>query len=211
MILERHEDENYINFMKRVVSGVKNGDIDYKEMGDLLLEDGNCYSSDNSRKAYYFLRKICDKIEGEYNYFVGKRILSISDLHVPFQLPIETFINYKGNIDILVINGDATDLSQISKFRGVRRNSPMEDIIETRKYLIDLISYINPKEVYATFGNHDIRFVNYLLKSIDTDLCELLPKTQLDLIFDLGFHHHNYQERTKVWYEPLTVVFPNKE
>ena len=209
--MERRKDENYIGFMQRVISAVRSGEIDYGEMGDLLLENDNNYSNDNARKAYYFLNKICDKIDDEYNYLVGKRILSISDLHVPFQLPIETFKNYRNSVDLLIINGDITDLSQISKFRGVRRNTPMEDIIETRKYLINLISYINPKEVYATYGNHDIRFMNYLLRALDTDLCDLLPKTQIDLIFDLGFHHHNHQERTKIWYEPLSVVFPDKK
>ncbi len=209
--MERHKDENYIGFMKRVVSAVRTGDVDYEEMGNLLLGDDNSYSSDNARKAYYFLNKICNKIDGEYDSFVGKRILSISDLHVPFQLPLETFRNYRGIVDVLVLNGDLIDLSQISKFKSVRRNTPMDDIILTRQYIIDLIEYLNPKEVYANYGNHEIRFYKYLSRNLDTDLSELLPKTPLDIIFTDGFNHYNHSERSKVWYEPLNIVFPDKK
>ena len=208
--MERRKDENLVDFTKRVINAVKNKEIDYDTMGELLFGE-KLYSSENLRKIIYGFNSWYDVLDNEYKYLVGKRILVISDLHVPFQLPVETFKSYRGNIDILIINGDVTDLSQISKFRGSRRNTPMEDIIETRRYLIDLISYINPKEVYATYGNHDIRFMNYLLRALDTDLVDLLPKTQIDLIFDIGFHHHNHSERTKIWYEPLSIVFPDKK
>lgn len=35
-------------------------------MGDLLLEDKNCYSSDNLRKAFYVIEKIVDQFEEDY-------------------------------------------------------------------------------------------------------------------------------------------------
>lgn len=40
--------------------------INYSEMGDLLLEDKNCYSSDNLRKAFYVIEKIVDQFEEDY-------------------------------------------------------------------------------------------------------------------------------------------------
>lgn len=61
--MQKLESENYIAFFKRVVDSVRNGKIDYLEMGDSLLGARNVYSSDNLRKAFYVLSKICDNID----------------------------------------------------------------------------------------------------------------------------------------------------
>ena len=50
-----------------------------------------------------------------------------------------------------------------------------------------------------------------LVKNLDTDLLELMPKTALELVFVDGFNHYNKRERTKVWYEPLNKVFTDIE
>ena len=70
---------------------------------------------------------------------VATRILSISDTHVPFQLPVSTYVSYAGKVDILQLNGDITDCQSISRFPKTYRVSPMEEIIEARQYIIDLI------------------------------------------------------------------------
>ncbi|MFQ9889031.1 MAG: hypothetical protein ACLRWM_00225 [Streptococcus sp.] len=62
------------------------------------------------------------------NRDVGTCILSISDLHIPFQKPIETFSEYAGKIDILQVNGDCVDAAALSRFSRVYRQSPMEEI-----------------------------------------------------------------------------------
>lgn len=142
---------------------------------------------------------------------VATRILSVSDFHVPFQLPVSTFEDYVGKVDILQLNGDISDCQAISKFPKSYRVSPMEEIIETRKYLIELIDYIKPKRVVATYGNHEIRFQNYLSKNLDSDLLELMPKTSLELIFVDGFKHYNKRERTKIEYKPLCEVIDDVE
>ena len=133
--------------------------------------------------------------------------MSISDTHVPFQLPISTYSNYAGKVDILQLNGDITDNQSISKFPKSYRVSPMEEIIESRQYLIDLIDLIKPKKVVVVYGNHDIRFQNYFSKNLDSDLLELMPKTSLELILVDGFHHYDKRNRTKIWYEPLQKVY----
>ena len=138
---------------------------------------------------------------------VYTRILSLSDFHIPFQKPIETFEKYVGRVDILQLNGDLCDFQAISRFSKTYRISPMEELILGRQYLIDLIKYINPKKVVITYGNHDIRFQNYLAKNLDTDILELMPQTSLELIFIDGFNHYNKREGSKVWYEPLNKIF----
>lgn len=142
---------------------------------------------------------------------VATTILSISDLHVPFQLPISTFSNYAGKVDILQINGDVVDCQSLSKFPKQYRISPMEEMIQGRQYLIDLIEYIKPKKVVCNYGNHDKRFANYLAKNLDSDLLELLPDTSLELIFVDGFRHYDKRSKSKVWYEPLVNVFDDIE
>ena len=67
-MLQRNETETYVQFMKRVIAAVKNGTIEYPEMGDLLLEERNCYSGDNLRKAFYVLDKICDNIDDDSSF-----------------------------------------------------------------------------------------------------------------------------------------------
>jgi len=157
----------------------------------------------------YFVREYYR--QKQFSNGVISRILTLSDFHVPFNKPVNTYKNYVGVIDILQINGDVTDCQSLSRFPKSYRLSPMEEIIETRKYLIDLIEYIKPKQVIVTYGNHDIRFQSYLSKNLDSDILELMPKTSLELIIEDGFHHYDKRNRTKIWYEPLVNVFDDVE
>ena len=115
--------------------------------------------------------------------------MSISDTHVPFQLPIDTFKDYVGKVDILQLNGDILDCQSISKFSKLYRISIMEELIEGRQYIIDLINYIKPKKVVLNYGNHEMRLGAYLAKNLDSDALGLMPNTALDLIID-GFHNY---------------------
>lgn len=159
------------------------------------------------RKRFKAFRAGMQYQESLSNRDVGTCILSISDLHIPFQKPIETFSEYAGKIDILQVNGDLVDCSSISRFLKVYRKSPMEEILIARQYMIDLIEMLQPKKVVINYGNHDLRFQNYLAKNLDTDLLELMPKTSLELIFVDGFNHYNKELHTKVHYDPLIDVF----
>jgi predicted phosphodiesterase len=180
-------------------------DLDWQEIVDIL---GIEVHPDHLRKTAYGLLEYDNYLK---NNGVATRILSISDTHVPFQLPLETFKDYRGQVDILQLNGDIVDMQAISKFPKSYRVSVMEEIIQGRQYIIDLIEYINPKKVVVTYGNHDIRFQNYLSKNLDSDLLELMPQTALDLIFIDGFNHYDKRSKTKTNYEPLQKVFKDIE
>ena len=84
---------------------------------------------------------------------IATRILALSDFHFPFQLSIETFSDYVNEVDILVLNGDLLDCQSISKFPKLYRIPMMEELIGGRQYIIDLIDYIKPKEVYYEVKN----------------------------------------------------------
>ena len=206
--LYRQEGEDLTGWKIRCCLAKKRGntDMDWIEIRDMLGLD---ITSDQLRKQAVGYEEYDSYIHG-YNS-VSTTILSISDLHVPFQLPKELLSDYVGRTDILQLNGDISDMQSISTFPKAYRVSPMEEIIETRKYLIELIEYINPKKVVITYGNHDIRFQSYLAKNLDSDLLELMPKTSLELIFVDGFRHFDKRERTKVEYKPLKDVFENIE
>lgn len=158
----------------------------------------------------YGMKRLIEIIEAEKTDGVATKILSISDLHIPFQLDYTLLKDYR-NVDILQINGDVVDCQALSKFSKQYRISPMEEIIQGRQYLIDLIEYIHPKKVVCNYGNHDKRFAAYFAKNLDSDILELMPDTSLELIFVDGFRHYDKRSKSKVWYEPLCNVFEDIE
>lgn len=179
--------------------------MDWVEIRDMLGLD---ITPDQLRKQAVGVEMYDEYINGYGG--VATTILSISDLHVPFQLDYTLLKNYR-NVDILQINGDVIDCQALSRFPKQYRISPMEEMIQGRQYLIDLIEYIKPKKVVCNFGNHDKRFSSYFAKYLDTDILELLPDTSLELIFVDGFNHYDKRSKSKVWYEPLCNVFTGIE
>ena len=61
----RKQNEEYVDYMKRIIRMCADKQISYSEMGDALLGDLNCYSAENLRKAFYVLEKICNIINNE--------------------------------------------------------------------------------------------------------------------------------------------------
>lgn len=205
--INRLKDENDFEYKLRLCKAKKNHEINISWDEIVKLLNLNISSDYLSRIAVGLV---------EYDNYINKidyctSILSISDLHVPFQLPKEKLCSYKGKIDVLQINGDVCDMQAISKFPKAYRVSPMEEIIKTWGYLSDLIKYLNPKKVIINYGNHDLRFQNYLAKNLDTDLLELMPKTSLELILLDGFKHFDKRNGLKIEYLPLCKVFNNIE
>lgn len=204
MDIKRRENETEFEWKLRLCLAKKRGeiDLDWQEIVEILGLDIN---KDQLRKQAVGYFEYDEYIHGYGG--VANRILAISDLHVPFQLPKETFEEYVGIVDTLVINGDIVDSQNLSKFLKLYRLSPMEEIIEARKYLIDLIEYVKPKRVYLTYGNHDNRFSSYFAKNLDTDILELMPNNAIELIVEDGFRHYNKLTGTKTYYEPLSDMF----
>lgn len=206
--LKRFEGETFFEWKLRccLAKKRKETDMDWIEIRDMLGLD---ITPDQLRKQAVGYAEYDDYIHG--NIGVATRILSISDMHVPFQLPIDLLSDYAGKVDILQINGDVIDCQALSRFPKLYRQSPMEEIIEGRQYLINMIEYVNPKKVIINYGNHDKRLITYLAKKLDTDILQLLPDTSLELIFEDGFRNYDKKSKSKTWYEPLNTIFPNIE
>ena len=205
VIIDLHRLENETDFEWKLrcclAKKRKETDMDWIEIRDML---GLSITPDQLRKQAVGYEEYDNYIHGYQG--VATTILSVSDLHVPFQLPYELLKDYRG-VDILQINGDVVDCQALSKFSKQYRISPMEEMIQGRQYLIDLIESIRPKKVVCNYGNHDKRFANYFSKNLDTDILELMPDTSLELIFVDGFKHYDKRSKSKIWYEPLVNIF----
>lgn len=183
----------------------------FEELSEILFGEGVHFGESEVRRRMHGMKRIIEIIENEKNQGVATTILSISDLHVPFQKPMDVLANYSGHIDILQLNGDILDMLSISKFPKAYRVSPIEEMISARQYLIDLINFLKPKKVVANYGNHELRMGSYLNKHVDTELKDLLPETALDYIFIDGFTHYDKRLMTRTYYEPLVNVFSDVE
>lgn len=154
------------------------------------------------------MRRLIDIIEADKNSFnVANRILSLSDLHIPFNLSLDTFKSYVGKVDTLVLNGDLEDCQSCSKFPKKYRVDVTEEMILTRQYIIDLINMLTPKDVIIVKGNHEHRMGRYLSDRLNEDLMNLMPDTPMDLIINDGFKNRDRRNKTETWYSPLTEVF----
>ncbi len=211
-MIERYERESQFDFMKRIVMGKlveHTVEESYEELSELLFGDGNCFNESEVRKRCYGILAMIKAMD-EKQSNVKTRILCTSDQHVPFQLPVDIFAKFRNVTDVLILNGDVLDMASISRFARVSRQTPMDDIIMARQYMIDLINYVNPMEVYITVGNHERRFENYLDKNVKNDLINLLPRTPFSLIVDEGFNNYDHSSHSKVWYDSLREIFPDK-
>ncbi len=208
----RQNGEEYTDYFVRLFENKASYGLTCEDIA-VLLNDENGLSLGESayRKEYAAFNRgrIYERNSAETG--VRTRILAISDLHCPFQKPVETFSAYADRVDILVLNGDILDCQAISKFSKQYRISPVEEMIAAREYLIRLIESIRPKKVEITYGNHDIRLGAYLAKALDNELQELLPETALDYIFNDGFTHYDRRTRTKTHYDPLCDIFEGVE
>lgn len=206
--MNRKDGESQFEYKVRMLLAKLNKEIslEWDEIVELLGED--C-SGDHMRKTAYGIREYHNYLHNKNG--IATRILSISDTHVPYQLPVEAFREYVGCIDILQLNGDILDCQSISKFPKTYRVSMIEEMIQARQYIIDLIECLKPKKVVINYGNHELRFQAYLAKNLDEDMLQLMPQTALDLICTDGFNHYDKRNKCKTWYEPLVKVFDDVE
>ena len=205
--LTRYDNEDFLAWKIRCCLAKRRGetDMDWVEIRDMLGLD---IHPDQ-------LRKMAVGYD-EYDQYINMgervvtRVLALSDFHVPFNLPAETFKRYRNKVDILVLNGDIQDCQSISSFTKRYRIPFAEEMIATREFLIELIELISPKKVFITKGNHEHRMVKYLSDRLNEDLLNIMPDTPLDLIINDGFKNNNRYSRTSTWYDPLRDVFADK-
>jgi len=202
--MKRHENEDNIAWQIRccLAKRRKQTDMDWAEIRDVLNLD---ITPDQ-------LRKMAAGMEIYDNYIhndstVANRILSISDLHIPFNLPIDIYRPYIGKVDTLVLNGDLEDCQSCSIFPKKYRVDMDKEMVMTRNFIIELINMLSPKKVIVVKGNHEHRLGKYLSDRLNEDLMSIMPDTPMDLIINDGFKVRDRFNGTETWYAPVTEVF----
>ena len=197
--------ENGYDKIKRIVESklVDRIDKDYTELSEEAF--GKAYSSDVARRMFYGAKKVIDAIEEDKEKLdEGEtRILCISDMHIPFNRDIKEFFKYKGKVDTLVLNGDIIDNYSMSSFTKMYRLSLVEELIQARELLIELIEEIKPKKVTVVTGNHEIRLGKKIADKIGSDLLDLMPRDALAFLFDTGFNYYDRIKKCKTVYTPI--------
>mgnify|MGYP001665025340 FL=1 len=202
--LHRLDGEDFVSWKIRccLAKRRRETDMDWIEIRDML---GINITPDQLRKQAVGYEEYDDYIHGFFA--VGTRILSISDAHVPFNLPIDIFKPYSNKVDILVFNGDTEDCWSCSSFPKRYRIGLDEEMVLTRQYMIDIINMIQPKKVVILMGNHEYRLGRYLTDKLNDDVLTIMPDTPLELIVNRDFHVKDRRNKTETWYSPISEVF----
>ena len=199
------KEENRYDKITRIVESklVDRIDKDYTELSEEAF--GKAYSSDVARRMFYGAKKVIDAIEEDEERVNEDetRILCISDMHIPFNRDIKEFFKYKGKVDTLVLNGDIIDNYSMSSFTKMYRLSLVEELIQARELLIELIEEIEPKKVTVVTGNHEIRLGKKIADKIGSDLLDLMPRDALAFLFDTGFNYYDRIKKCKTVYTPI--------
>lgn len=96
-----------------------------------------------------------------------KNWLVMSDLHVPYHNigAISECLNYgiQKKIDAILINGDAMDCYQLSKFNPDPRQRSLKEEVAALSDFLDIITKIAP--VFWKLGNHEERLEHLLIRN----------------------------------------------
>lgn len=97
----------------------------------------------------------------------SKNVLVISDSHFPFhdKKAIQTAINYRDNIDTIILLGDLMDIYQGSHFSKDPSIAKLTDEINIcKEFLIYLRSKFPTAQIFYYEGNHEIRINRYVME-----------------------------------------------
>lgn len=178
----------------------------YEDLSELIFGEGNCFNESEVRKRMYGMKRLIEIIEQD-DSSVATRILSISDAHVPYNLPATIFKKYVGLVDVLIFNGDVEDCYSASSFPKQYRESLGCEMAMARSYMIDIIEMIKPKKVIIIKGNHEHRLGRYLNDKVNEDVFDIMPDTPLELIVNHGFRVKNRRNKTETFYGSLVDYF----
>ena len=202
--LQRLENESLIAWQIRccLAKKRKETDLDWIEIKDMLGLD---ITPDHLRKLSCGIELYDNFIHN--NPMIDNRILAISDLHIPFNLPIDIYKTYSGKVDTLVLNGDIEDCQSCSKFSKKYRVNVDQEMVMTRNFIIELVHMISPKRVVIIKGNHEHRMGRYLSDKLNEDIMSIMPDTPMDLIVNEGFRVRDRINKTETWYSPIVELF----
>lgn len=206
--VSRWPGETWDDYFIRLCENKEKYDITYKDIALLLnAENGKSYGESAYRKRFVEFNRGRIYEREHSSEYVSQRVLAVSDFHIPYNLPVEVFKQYAGNVDVLVMNGDILDCQSISLFPKKYRVNLVDEMIQAREYIINLVGMIRPRKVIITKGNHEHRLLRYLSDRLNEDLMNLMPDSPMDLIVNDGFRNNDRFKHTEVYYPPLREVY----
>lgn len=212
--LLRDDNETFDDYFVRLFENKSKYELKCDDIASLLnKEKGVSYDESTWRKRYaaFECGRIYERNKVSRDSGVATKILALSDFHYPYAVKVESFKDYAGKVDILVLNGDLQDCQSISAFPKKYRVPFVDELIGMRKYLIELIEYISPKKVVITMGNHENRLLRMLSDRLNPDLLGIMPDSPIDLIVNDGFKNNDRFTKTIVQYTPIKSAFDNIE
>ena len=199
-------NEDYFGYLCRLFENSKTYGLTSQDIADILNKQyGYSYGESKFRKQYttFMAGRRYEKSLSEK----GKnKILILSDFHVPYQLPLDTFRQFAGKVSTLVLGGDILDCQSVSKFSKAYRVPFMQELVSGREMIIDIVKMIGAKEVYIIDGNHEARLMRYASDRLDEDVLQIFPSSPFSWIVNDGFNVHNHENGTKTWYSPIKEV-----
>ena len=162
-VLERYENENHIDYKKRLVYGkliYKNIDCDYTTLSEYVFE--RPLSEDVCRRMMYGAKEAfleMDKALKSDNKF-DKSIMIINDIHAPYERAdvLDIIMKHKDEITTLVIGGDFMDCESISSFPKINRMTLLDELVYAYKLLEKIRKILdNGQKIILINGNHEER------------------------------------------------------
>ncbi len=161
---------------------------------------GVMHKTENTTTFYdklKLLKKELPKGESEIKeiYYLPKdrrRVLMLSDIHIPYQSDEALFaaieFGIEKNVDTIWLNGDIMDMYQLSRFNKDPRNRNFKYELDCTRTFLKGLRDIFPKAlIIFKIGNHEVRWENFLrLKA-----AELLDLEEFRLSELLHFTKHN--------------------
>jgi len=132
---------------------------------------------DESDYSIFYLPKSC------------KRILLLSDIHIPFHdvksLTKAIQLGIDNKVDTVLLNGDIADNYQVSRFeKDPRKRSFKSEIEMVKDFLKRIRLTFNKAKIYYKQGNHEERWESFLKRKAP----ELLDMTEFKFDVILGLN-----------------------
>ena len=129
----------------------------------------------NESKKYIRIEKVKKELSDvyeKYNDGKKKKILSLSDIHVPYAniKAIDKAIKDNLDADLVIISGDLLDNEAMSTYDNITEWDLSEEFNQVRKILKVLND--NFSEILVIEGNHEGRFSRYITRNIKPSLRE---------------------------------------
>lgn len=143
-----------------------------------------------------------------------KRVLFLSDIHIPYQddqaLHLAIKYGLEKKVDCIYLNGDIMDMYQVSDHEKLPGHSEIAEEFEmTIEFLKNLRSIFPKATIYYKEGNHERRWMRYLMRKSP----ELLGCSEFELPIILKFAEnkiHWIENEMLVKFGKLNVIHGNE-